>query len=106
MATTNEDFIAEKKANFSKWLKSIIHKYCKGEVLKTSMNKLSELDNVNAVDFASWIVLELVPYERNIPAFVERMLDGTSVKMTELQPAELDKFNRYVECFIAIVKQP
>jgi len=100
---TNDVFLREKLSNFATFLESLIKSRPHDKRHAEAVAQIAELRTLDTAVFLMHITQDMLPYKKNVSAYVAKMLadDGSSVD--ELTPPELSKLTRYIELFIEIV---
>ena len=102
---TNNAFLREKLNNFATFLEGLIRSRPKDKRTADAHAKIQELRTIDTAVFLLHITQDMLPYKKNVRAYVSKMLadDGSSVD--ELKKDELEKLTRYITMFIEIVSE-
>ena len=102
---TNNAFLREKLNNFATFLEGLIRSRPKDKRTADAHAKIQELRTIDTAVFLLHITQDMLPYKKNVRAYVTKMLadDGSSVD--ELKKDELEKLTRYITMFIEIVSE-
>ena len=102
---TNDVFLREKLNNFASFLEGLIRSRPKDKRAADAHAKIQELRTIDTAVFLLHITQDMLPYKKNVRAYVTKMLadDGSSVD--ELKKDELEKLTRYITMFIEIVSE-
>ena len=100
---TNGEFLREKLRNFVKYCRENIGKRCTGITLEKYTKQLDELATVDIAHFTQYVAVEMAPYSKNIPAYLNKMMTDSGVQFTELPSEEQRKLIKYIDCFIQVV---
>ena len=102
---TNDAFLREKLNNFANFLEGLVKSRPRDKRTADAHAKIQELRTIDTAVFLLHITNDMLPYKKNVRAYVAKMLadDGSSVD--ELKKEELDKLTRYITMFIDIVSE-
>ena len=102
---TNDVFLREKLNNMSVFLEGLLKSRPRDKRTADAHAKIQELRTMDTAVFLLHITNDMLPYKKNVRAYVAKMLadDGSSVD--ELKKEELDKLTRYITMFIDIVSE-
>ena len=102
---TNNAFLREKLNNFATFLEGLIRSRPKDKRTADAHAKIQELRTIDTAVFLLHITQDMLPYKKNVRAYVSKMLadDGSSVD--ELKKDELEKLTRYITMFIELVSE-
>ena len=103
---TNDAFMREKLQNFATFLESLVKSRKRDQRHADAMAKIAELRTLDTAVFLMHITQDMLPYAKNVRAYVAKMLADDGSSIDELTPPELEKLTRYITMFIEIVSQP
>lgn len=101
---TNAEFLLQKKTNFCRYAVEQAKKHEKKEGYSEYIKRLEEFEGLPADLFTSFIVTELLQYKQNLQAFLVKTLEGSPIKVEELEPAVREKLLLYFRCWIDVVE--
>ena len=100
---TNDAFLKEKLNNFAKFLECLVSARPRSKRRDDAQAKIGELKTIDTAVFLMHITQDMLPYKKNVRAYVAKMLADDGSSIDELKPPELEKLTLYIEMFIAIV---
>ena len=100
---TNDAFLREKLNNFAKFLDTLVSARPRSKRREEAQAKIAELKTIDTAVFLMHITQDMLPYKKNVRAYVAKMLADDGSSIDELHPPEIEKLTRYIEMFIAIV---
>ena len=100
---TNHMFMKEKLGRFSLFLDTLVSARPRSKRRDDAQAKIAELRTIDTAVFLMHITQDMLPYKKNVRAYVAKMLADDGSSIDELKPDELDRLTRYIEMFIAIV---
>ena len=100
---TNDAFLREKLNNFAKFLETIVSARPRSKKRDEAQAKISELRTIDTAVFLMHITQDMLPYKKNVRAYVAKMLADDGSSIDELKPPELEKLTLYIGMFIDIV---
>jgi len=100
---TNDAFMREKLQNFATFLESLVKSRKRDQRHADAMAKIAELRTLDTAVFLMHITQDMLPYAKNVRAYVAKMLTDDGSSIDELTPPELEKLTRYITMFIEIV---
>ena len=103
---TNDAFMREKLRNFATFLESLVKSRKRDQRHADAMAKIAELRTLDTAVILMHITQDMLPYAKNVRAYVAKMLADDGSSIDELTPPELEKLTRYITMFIEIVSQP
>ena len=103
---TNDAFMREKLCNFATFLESLVKTRKRDQRHADAMAKIAELRTLDSAVFLMHITQDMLPYAKNVRAYVAKMLADDGSSIDELTPPELERLTRYITMFIEIVSQP
>ena len=103
---TNDAFMREKLQNFATFLESLVKSRKRDQRHADAMAKIAELRTLDTAVFLMHITQDMLPYAKNVRAYVAKMLTDDGSSIDELTPPELERLTRYITMFIEIVSQP
>lgn len=95
---SNEEFLLQKVKNFTMFINSNI----KNEQLN---KEIVQLNKINSSDVVMYIMMEIKPYENCLDDYIHMMIRKYNLNTNDFNDDVLQKFKRYLKCFIDIISQ-
>ena len=105
MSLTNDAFLKSKIANFCDFLALCLSKRLNNARYSEANQKLNELRVCDTAHFVLYVTSEICPYKSNIKKYIEKLLLENNVDIKDIAADELNKLERYCQCFIDTVEQ-
>ena len=102
---TNDAFLREKLNNFANFLEGLVKSRPRDKRNANAHAKIQELRTIPTEVFLLHISNDMLPYKKNVRAYVAKMLSDDGSSVDELKKDELDKLTRYITMFIDIVSE-